>query len=215
MKKYLNYPFNDVIQVKVDRYIFIYGGTNKKWIQDFTLELEKVKRHETTKRADVIIENYQVGKDDPNRVPSFWMGIERKKQNKKHQETVDCEIQEIVKELFCLRRDPQGWFILSKGHNIKLLGHGEPAYQTLVEFQNWKDKVLEKAGFDIAFKEYYEIKAKEISDREPCEVLNVDTYSSNVIGTISCPNPMCGRVMEVSSIHYKCCHRDEPNNLGA
>ncbi|KEH42746.1 putative sieve element occlusion [Medicago truncatula] len=200
--------------VKVDRYIFIYGGTNKKWIQDFTLELEKIKRHETIKRADVIIENYQVGKDDPNRVPSFWMGIERKKQNKKHQETVDCKIQEIVKDLFCLRRDPQGWIILSKGHSIKLLGHGEPAYQTLVEFQNWKDKVLEKEGFDIAFKEYYQMKAKEISGREPCEVLNVDTYSSNVIGTISCPNPMCGRVMEVSSIHYKCCHRDEPNNLG-
>jgi len=203
-----------VIQVKWDRYVFIYGGTNNKWIQEFTLELQKIKRHETIKRADVIIDNYQVGKDDPNRALSFWMGIDRKKQNKKHQEAVDCKIQEIVKILLCLKRDPQGWIILSKGQNIKLLGHGEPAYQTLVQFQNWKDKVLEKEGFDIAFKEYYEIKAKEISGREQCETVNVDTYSSNVIGTISCPNPMCGRVMEVSSVHYKCCHRDEPNNHG-
>ncbi|CAL5208251.1 unnamed protein product [Lathyrus oleraceus] len=202
------------LQVKGDRYIFIYGGTNNKWIQDFTLELEKIKRHETLKRADVIIENYQLGKEDPNRVPSFWIGVERKKQNKKHQEALDCEIQDIVKSLFCLKRDPQGWIILSKGQNIKLLGHGEPAYQTLAEFQNWKDRVLEKEGFDMAFKEYYEMKAKELSGRQPCEVVNVDTYSSNVIATIACPNPMCGRVMEVSSVHYKCCHRDEPNNFG-
>ncbi|XP_045808124.1 protein SIEVE ELEMENT OCCLUSION B-like [Trifolium pratense] len=202
------------LQVKEDRYTFIYGGPNNKWIQYFTLELEKIKRHDSIKHADVIIDNYQLGKDDPNRVSSFWIGIERKKQNKKHQEGVDCQIQDIVKRLFCLKRDPQGWIILSKGQNIKLLGHGEPAYQTLLEFQGWKDKVLEKEGFDIAFKEHYEIKAKEISDREPCEVVNDTPYSSNVIATISCPNPMCGRVMEVTSVHYKCCHRDEPNNHG-
>ncbi|XP_027365703.1 protein SIEVE ELEMENT OCCLUSION B-like [Abrus precatorius] len=201
------------LQVREDRYIFIYGGANTKWIQDFTLEMEKIKRNETIKRADVIIDHYQLGKDESNRVPSFWIGVERKKQNKRHQETVDCEIQEIVKSLFCLKRDPQGWVILSKGFNIKLLGHGEPVYQTVAEFQNWKDKVLEKEGFDIAFKEYYEAKVKEISARQPCEIINVDNYTSNVIATITCPNPTCGRVMEVTSVNYKCCHRDAPNGF--
>ena len=198
--------------MKGDRYIFIYGGTNTKWIQDFALELERVKRHENIKRADVIIEHHQLGKDDPNSVPSFWIGIERKRQNKRHQEAVDCEIQDIARSLFCLKRDPQGWAILTKGSNIKLLGHGEPMYQTLAEFQNWKEKVLEKEGFDVAFKEYYDVKVKEISARQPCSYINVDNCTSSVIATITCPNPTCGRVMEVTSVNYKCCHRDEANS---
>ncbi|KAK7344020.1 hypothetical protein VNO77_13219 [Canavalia gladiata] len=202
------------LQVREDRYIFIYGGANKKWIQDFDLEMEKIKRHGSIKNADVIIEHYELGKNEANRVPGFWIGIERKKQNKRHQGGVDCEIQEIVKSLFCLKRDPQGWVILSKGYNIKLLGHGEAVYQTVAEFDNWKEKLLEKEGFDIAFKEYYEIKLKEISARQTCEIVNVDNYSSNVIATITCPNPTCGRVMEVTSINYKCCHRDAQNGFG-
>ncbi|KAK7278466.1 hypothetical protein RJT34_23495 [Clitoria ternatea] len=201
------------LQVKEDSYIFVYGSANTKWIQDFTLEMEKIKRNETIKRADVMIEHYQLGKVEPNRVPGFWIGIERKKQIKKHQEAVDCEIQEIVKSLFCLKRDPQGWVILSKGYNIKLLGHGEPVYKTVAEFQNWKEKVNEKEGFDIAFKEYYEGMVKEISAREPCEFINVDNYNANVIATITCPNPTCGRVMEVTSVNYKCCHRDAQNGF--
>ena len=70
-----------------------------------------------------------------------------------HQEAVDCEIQKIVKCLFCLKRDPQGWAILSKGHNIKHLCHGQAVYQIVAEFQNWKERVFDREGFDIAFKE--------------------------------------------------------------
>jgi len=198
-----------VNQVKENRYIFIYGGSNSAWIQNFTHELSKIKMNESIQRADIIIEYCQLGKgkSEPNNsVPSFWIGVERKKQNKKHQEAVDCEIQKIVKCLFCLKRDPQGWAILSKGHNIKHLCHGQAVYQTVAEFQNWKGKVFEREGFDIAFKEYYDAKEKEISAIQPCEDY---TSTSSVIATITCPNPTCGRVMEVSSVNYKCCHRDD------
>ncbi|KAK7391683.1 hypothetical protein VNO78_20102 [Psophocarpus tetragonolobus] len=198
------------LQVKENRYIFIYGGANNTWVQNFTHELSKIKINETIQRADIIIEHYQLGKGkvEPNNlVPSFWIGVERKKHNKKHQEAVDCEIQKIVKCLFCLKRDPQGWAILSKGHNIKLLCHGQAVYQTVAEFQNWKAKVFEREGFDVAFKEYYDAKEKEISATQPCENY---ISTANVIATITCPNPLCGRVMEVSSVNYKCCHRDDP-----
>ncbi|XP_027365787.1 protein SIEVE ELEMENT OCCLUSION B-like [Abrus precatorius] len=198
------------VQVKGDRYIFIYGGSDKKWIQDFTLAVEKTKRHATISRADAIIDHYQLGRNDPKVVPRFWIEIESKKL-KKHKDALDCEIQEIVKSLLCLKQDPQGWAILTKGSNVKLLGHGEPMYQTLAEFEIWKDKVLQKEGFDIAFKEYYEAKLKEIYDRQPCAYMNVDNNTANVVATITCPNPTCGRVMEVTSVSYKCCHRDAPN----
>lgn len=200
-------------QVQGDRYIFIYGGGDKKWIQDFTLALEKTKRHETILRADAIIEHYHLGKDEPKIVPRFWIEIESKRL-KKHQDGLDCEIQDIVKSLLCLKQDPQGWAILTKGYNVKVLGHGEAMYQTLADFDIWKDKVLQKEGFDIAFREYYETKVKDTKVRQPCEIINVDNnINGNVIATISCPNPTCGRVMEVSSVNYKCCHHDDtPQN---
>ncbi|WJX18827.1 Sieve element occlusion [Trifolium repens] len=202
------------IQVKGDRYIFIYGGGDKKWIQDFTLALEKTKRHETILRADAIIEHYHLGKDDPKIVPRFWIEIESKRL-KKHQDALDCEIQDIVKSLLCLKQDQQGWVILTKGYNVKLLGHGEPMYQTLADFDIWKDKVLQKEGFDIAFKEYYETKVKDTYVKQPCEIINVDNnINGNVIATISCPNPTCGRVMEVTSVNYKCCHHDDATQKG-
>ncbi|XP_045808120.1 protein SIEVE ELEMENT OCCLUSION B-like [Trifolium pratense] len=202
------------IQVKGDRYIFIYGGGDKKWIQDFTMALEKTKRHEAILRADAIIEHYHIGKDDPKIVPRFWIEIESKTL-KKHQDALDCKIQGIVKSLLCLKQDPQGWVILTKGYNVKLLGHGEPMYQTLADFDIWKDKVLQKEGFDIAFKEHYETKIKETYVKQPCAIINVDNnINGNVIATISCPNPTCGREMEVSSVNYKCCHRDHATQNG-
>ncbi|KAG4910975.1 hypothetical protein JHK87_057091 [Glycine soja] len=144
-------PVLQVNQVKENRYIFIYGGANNTWVQNFTHELSKIKMNENIQRADIIIENYELGKGKGelnNSVPSFWIG-------ESHQEAVDCEIQKIVKCLFCLKRDPQGWAILSKGHNIKHLCHGQAVYQIVAEFQNWKERVFDREGFDIAFKEYY------------------------------------------------------------
>ncbi|OIW19786.1 hypothetical protein TanjilG_24432 [Lupinus angustifolius] len=203
------------LKIKEDRYIIIYGGSNNKWIQDFTIELDSFKRDYDIKRAEIIIDHYQLGKDDPKKVPSFWIGVEWNKQNKlRHKEIVDCEIQGIANSLFCLKRDPQGWVILSKGSNIKLLGHGEAMYQTVREFQNWKNNVIDEEGlFDIAFKEYYDTKVKEISILEPCSV-NFDNYASSVIATITCPNPTCARVMEVTSVNCKCYIQDAPNNYG-
>lgn len=200
------------MQVKGDRYIFIYGGADKKWVQDFTMAVEKTKRHETVLRADVMIEHYHLGKDEPKIVPRFWIEIESKRLKKHHQDPLDCEIQDIVKSLLCLKQDPQGWAILTKGYNVKLLGHGEPMYETLKDLEIWKDKVLQKEGFDIAFKEYYDTKLKDMIARQPCEFLNVGNENANVIATITCPNPTCGRVMDVTSVHYKCCHNDAPEN---
>ncbi|XP_020235950.1 protein SIEVE ELEMENT OCCLUSION B [Cajanus cajan] len=193
------------IQVKGDRYIFIYGGSDK-WTQEFTLAVDKIKRHPTIRNADVIIDYYHLGKDDPKIVPRFWIGIEGKRQ-RRHYENLEPEIQEFVKSLLCLKQDIQGWAILTKGSNVKIPGHAQPMYQTVAEFDSWKDKVLVKEGFDIAFQEYYEVKREELPAPQPCAYMNIDNYASNnVLATITCPNASCGRVMEVTSVNYKCCH---------
>ncbi|WVY98507.1 hypothetical protein V8G54_030658 [Vigna mungo] len=195
-------------QVTGDRYIFIYGGADKKWIQDFAVAVEKTKGHAAILNTDTIIDQYELGKDDPRVVPRFWIEIERKRL-KKHKDAVDCEIQKIVRTLLCLKQDQQGWAILTKGSNVRVLGHGEPMRQTLVEFDAWKDKVFQKEGFDVAFDEYYKIKLNEIYARQQCAIVK---NNADVLVTITCPNPTCGRVMEVTSVNYKCCHRDAPNS---
>ncbi|KAK7278465.1 hypothetical protein RJT34_23494 [Clitoria ternatea] len=200
----------NIEDTRKDRYVFIYGGNDSKWIRDFTVAIGKIKKHERIRNVDVMIEHYQLGKENPDKVPYFWIGIDGKKQHK-CKDKVDCEIQEVVKSLLCLKQDPQGWVLLSKGKNIKLLGHGEPMYQAVADFDIWKEKVLEKEGFDVALKEYYDAKLMEISARNPCAIFT-DNYASNILATITCPNPTCGRVMEVTSVNYKCCHRDDPNS---
>lgn len=186
-----NYHMND--QVKGDRYIFS-GAENslRQWI--------KLKGTiYTIRRADAIIDYYHLGKEDPKIVPRFWIGIEGKRQ-KKHSENLDCEIQEIIRSLLCLKQDTQGWAILSKGSNVRILGHGQPMYQTVADFEKWKERVLVKEGFDIAFQEYYDTQ-RDLPAPQPCEFNTLD-----VLATITCPNASCGRVMEVTSVNYKCCH---------
>ncbi|XP_004491932.1 protein SIEVE ELEMENT OCCLUSION B-like [Cicer arietinum] len=197
----------NIEEMKRDSYIFIYGGNDTKWIQDFTTAIGSIKRNQNIKNIDVSIDYYQLGKHNPAKIPYFWIGIDGRKQNKTCQDKVDCEIQEAVKSLLCLKQDPLGWVLLSKGYHVTLLGHGEPMYQTVADFEKWKNNVVEKESFDIAFKEYYSIKLQEISSSVSCAY-----NSSNVLATISCPNPTCGRVMEVTSVNYRCCHRDDPNS---
>ncbi|KAK7243170.1 hypothetical protein RIF29_37958 [Crotalaria pallida] len=201
------------IQVKGDRYIFIYGGNDSKWTQEFKQAVDNIKKdEETIKREDVIIDAYQLGKDDPKKINRFWIGIESKRQTKQFA-NLDKEIQQVVKSLLCLKQDTQGWALLTKGAHLKVLGHGEPMYQTVANFNEWKQNVLVKEGFDIAFKEYYDSKVKDLPGHQPCAYMKIDNYPSNVIGTITCPNAACGRVMEVTSVDYKCCHRDAPDTM--
>ncbi|MED6109770.1 hypothetical protein PIB30_036713 [Stylosanthes scabra] len=201
------------IEPEWEKYTFIYGGS-ESWVQNFTSEVRKLQKNKDIEAADVEIDYRELlgkGSRSMNDVHSFWVSVERKCQkSKQHKDGgLNCEIQEIARNLLCLKRDPQGWVIFTKGRNVKLFAHGEAMYQTLCEFQNWKDKIVVKEGFDIPLKEYYRIKEKEISDRQqPCSSF---TNSSNVIATITCPNPTCGRVMEVTSVNYKCCHRDDSN----
>ncbi|MED6119871.1 hypothetical protein PIB30_015823 [Stylosanthes scabra] len=204
--------------IKGDSFIFIYGGadsSNNKWMQDLTVAIEKMKRHEVIKKADAVIEYYPFGKEDPRIVPRFWIGIENlfaSKILKKHRDPTAEEI----KSLLCLKQDQQGWVLLSKGSNVKLLGPGDPMLATAAEFEIWKDKVLQKAGFDVAFREYYENKLRDSPAQ--CAHMQLANYPADILDPINCPDPLCGRTMEIESVRYKCCHghshKAEPTESG-
>lgn len=194
---------NVVNQIKGDTFIFIYGGTDPKWTNDFSLAVEKIRRHEIIRKADAVIEQYHFGKEDKRIVPRFWIGIESLFANMIQKKHKDPTIDEI-KSLLCLKQDQPGWVLLSKGPNVKLLGRGDQMLATAIDFEIWKEKVLEKAGFDVAFKEYYERKRRDFP--VACANMQLANYPADILDPIYCPDSGCGRSMEIASVSYKCCH---------
>ncbi|RDY07240.1 Protein SIEVE ELEMENT OCCLUSION B, partial [Mucuna pruriens] len=201
--------------MKRDSYIFIYGSTNPKWIQDFTTAVEKLKKNETLNLEETAIESYPLGRDSPKVVPRFWMTIDNllgsRKVTKKGEEQVqDSTTREIQKLLF-LKQDPHGWAILSRGSNVKLLGHGEAMLLTVKDFESWKEKLHQEVSFDVAFKDYYE-KCKAKSVPHKCEHREFANYPTDILAHIPCPNK-CGHEMEVTSVKYMCCHGRETGDI--
>ncbi|TKY50034.1 SIEVE ELEMENT OCCLUSION B protein [Spatholobus suberectus] len=207
----LNPRIKDLIEE--DRYLFIYGGTDSMWIQEFTTAVQTLKRQvETVLQLDITIEPYQLGKEDPKVVPRFWIAIDSllasRKQMKGGEGAQDFATREIKRLLF-LKQDPKGWVILSKGYNVKLLGQGEAMCRAVKEFDIWHGKLHEEVGFDVAFKEYYErIKVKDCPQK--CEHSEIANYPTDILARLPCPNMDCGRSMEVTSVNYRCCHGLEP-----
>ncbi|KAJ1394324.1 Sieve element occlusion, N-terminal [Sesbania bispinosa] len=193
----LNPKIGDLIEE--DCYLFIFGGTDSKWTQEFTTAVETLKRQtETVMQLDMTIEPYPLGKDDPKVVPRFWIAIDSllasRKQMKGGEGVQDFATGEIKRLLF-LKQDPKGWVILSKGSNVKLLGQGEAMYHTVKDFDIWHAKLHQEVSFDVAFKEYYErIKAKDVPKK--CEHSEIANYPSDILARIPCPNMDCGRAME-------------------
>ncbi|XP_047150991.1 protein SIEVE ELEMENT OCCLUSION B-like isoform X2 [Vigna umbellata] len=193
-----------------DCYIFIYGGSDTKWVEEFTTAMDALKRKvESNVDLNMTIESFQLGKEDSKDVPRFWIAIDSlltsRKQVKGGERGNEFATNDIKRLLF-LKQDPKGWAILSKGKNVRLLGHGEAMCRTVKEFDTWHDK-LRPMSFDVAFTEHYRgIKEKDGSKR--CEE-NVICYGhpTDIVERITCPKKDCRRPMEVTSVNFKCCHQ--------
>ncbi|KAL9319601.1 hypothetical protein ACSQ67_011440 [Phaseolus vulgaris] len=198
-----------------DCYIFIYGGSNTKWIEDFTAAVEKLKNNGTFNLVETTIESYKLGSESPKIVPRFWITIDnllasRKRIKKGGEEVKDSTTREIQKLLF-LKQDPNGWAILTKGSHVKLLGHGEAMLITVRDFEGWKAKLDHEVSFDVAFKDYYE-KCKVKTVPKKCEHREFANYPTDILAHLPCPNK-CGHEMEVASVKYQCCHGHETSDI--
>ncbi|RDX72307.1 Protein SIEVE ELEMENT OCCLUSION A, partial [Mucuna pruriens] len=216
----LNPKIGDLIEE--DRYLFIYGGTDAMWIQEFTSAVETLKRQVETASLpmDITIEPYQLGKEDPKVVPRFWIAIDSLLASRKQMankvsgggggEGVQDFATREIKRLLFLKQDPKGWVILSKGYNVKILGQGEAMCRTVKDFGLWHGRLHDEViSFDVAFKDYYErIKVKQCPKR--CEHSEIANYPTDILAHLPCPNMDCGRSMEVTSVNYRCCHGLEP-----
>nr|KYP67676.1 hypothetical protein KK1_024028 [Cajanus cajan] len=208
----LSPPIRELI--KRDSYIFIYGGTNTKWIQEFTTAVEKLKNNEILNLEETTIESYPLGRDNPKIVPRFWITIDNllasRKLGRKRgggEEVQDSTTEEIQK-LLSLKQDPQGWAVLSRGSHVKVLGQGEAMLQTVRDFDSWKEKLQQEISFDVAFKEHYKkCEAKSVPPK--CEDREFANYPADILAHIPCHK--CDHDMKVTSVKYKCCHGRQTN----
>ena len=179
-------------------------------MESFTKAVEAIKIHEYIKKTDATIEHYALGKDDAKIVNLFWDDMESLFQAKLLKKSHDWVLRDIL-EVLCLKHDSNGWAVISKGSNLRLFGRAGPALCTAQKFDTWKDDVLEKVGFDIAFRENYEKKLRE--GPALCAFMQLANFPANILEPISCPDLKCGRLMDIANVSYKCCHGCRPNEL--
>jgi len=196
-------------------YIFIYGGTNTKWVEEFSTAVEKLKNSGTFSLAETTIESYKLGSESPKNVPRFWITIDNmlasRKRTKKGGEEVEDSTTREIKNLLSLKQDPNGWAILTKGSHVKLLGLGEPMLKTVMDFEIWKERLEHEVSFDAAFKDYYDnCEVKSVPKK--CEHREFANYPTDILARLPCPNK-CGHQMGVASVKYKCCHGHETGDI--
>lgn len=189
----------------------MYGATDcdyreEEWLDRFTEEIDKIKMHEATKKADAVVNYYHYGRKDPKTIVEFWRHVENLFDSMRKDRSQDSltAIREVT-QFLCLRKDRSGWVVVSKGSNIKLFCNAKVAFQACKEFEAWKRSLLTEAGLDDAFGKHYR---ERLPDPRDCKHLKLKTCLSDIYGTLECPE--CGRAMEIESVTYVCCHGLKP-----
>ncbi|CAL0299875.1 unnamed protein product [Lupinus luteus] len=81
----------------------------------------------------------------------FWKGVESLFLT--NIDKTSNSVTQEVQKLFSYKNE-SGWALLTHGSTVLLAGHGTTMLKTVSEFDKWK-KFVNKAEFEISFKEYY------------------------------------------------------------
>nr|POF15882.1 hypothetical protein CFP56_17122 [Quercus suber] len=136
--------------IQEGKYIFIYGGFDEEWRNQFAKRVEALAKDHVIQDAKISIVMSCVemgckGKDD--RLQKFLF-------SRTHKNT------------------ESGWVVLSKGSKLVDGGNGTTILKVIEEFNNWRWRVRENAMFEICFKGYH----KEVLHNG--EDWRVSTFSS-------------------------------------
>ncbi|KAL2325103.1 hypothetical protein Fmac_024161 [Flemingia macrophylla] len=180
------------------KYILIYGGKEREWIQQFTKHANAIANDATLKDAKIYIDLFSLEKEEKSLEKRFWSGIESLFVTMVHK-TVDAATQEVQKILSY--KNESGWAFLCKGPAVVESGHGNTMLKTLAEFGSWKEDVIKKS-FEYSFKEFHD-KIEATTHR--CSHLEIHNVVGKLPETIKCPE--CPKAMQIF-ITYKCCHNE-------
>jgi hypothetical protein len=193
----LSFDISLTNQIKDEKYIFLYGGTDIKWMEQFEKKASALANDPFIKET-LSIELFSLGQDNPNILRRFWNKI---------RSLFSCKCDEkitIANKLLSFETE-KGWAILSKGSRVEVIGDADIIMRFLNDFGNWKDKVREK-GFEGCFKEYND---ESLEGNHHCSYIVIPFTSGKIPKKMECPR--CPRYME-SSVKFKCCHGMAMNN---
>ena len=191
-----------LIQIKEKKYIFLYGGQDKEWIQKFPERAKVLADQYLIKQKGISIQWVSVpeseGKVDLVR---FWTNIESLFISKAQGKTQIDEVAQEIQKLLSYKNEKE-WAVLTKGSRVVLVSSGEVILKVVEEFEKWKIKLNEK-DFELAFKDYHDVVFK--GEKHICHHIKIPLNTGKIPETLECSH--CHRIMD-THISYKCCHND-------
>ncbi|XP_019156600.1 PREDICTED: protein SIEVE ELEMENT OCCLUSION B-like [Ipomoea nil] len=208
-----------------EKYIFLYGGNNIKWIREFIFKVREV-----ASKTQMNFELAYIGKnkmirgiinkermsycalDDSFGVWWFWarlrsMFLSRiqylEMTNHLVKEYNNDEILQGLKKLLSNENKNatiEGWVLLSKGSEVVVCGHGSKMLQAINDYEIWKENIDATKSFGQAFKDHHEILSK---DKHSCCTLEYPISLSKIPENERCPE--CSRRMQ-KFLTFTCCH---------
>nr|GMC84928.1 protein SIEVE ELEMENT OCCLUSION B-like [Ipomoea batatas] len=163
--------------IENERYFFLYGGNNIKWVREFTSKVYEVSfktqsninliyvgKNEKV-RASIDEEQMSYLLESPYDAWRFWTRLQSALLSRInylnaancHGDECDDEIAQGFKKLLgyeCKGATMEGWALLSKGQKVVVCGQGAKMLRVINEYENWKENMALKS-FDQAFKDYY------------------------------------------------------------
>lgn len=191
------------IQIKweEEKFVIIYGGKDKAWIQEFTKFATALANDTNIKQAKTSIELLSLESQKPNVVNKFWTKVESLFLTKMNNNDTTDSVKQQVEKLLSYKNET-GWAIVTKGSIVIAVGHGTTVSKTVSEFDKWKEVAIKK-GFEHAFNEHHK---KVAPSFHLCSHLEIHKVAGKIPDFVECPD--CRRRMEVF-ITYKCCHDED------
>ncbi|KAE8007861.1 hypothetical protein FH972_004423 [Carpinus fangiana] len=131
----------------IEKYEFLCGGKDNRWIEQFSEKVNVVAEDPFIKQAYISIELSCIGKGYKQQ--PFW---KRTKTPKKTESNLGN--QEIQKLLLSFKNESR-WAVLTKWSTRVVSDHGMTIMKVLDAFEEWRVNVP-KRGFEICFKEYHD-----------------------------------------------------------
>ncbi|XP_019153915.1 PREDICTED: uncharacterized protein LOC109150458 [Ipomoea nil] len=213
---------NDWIQE--EKYIFLYGGNDIKWVQEFTSKVREI-----GSKTQLHIELVYVGRNkkirgiiDKNRMSNsslqnsqsvwwFWTRLRSMFLSRIYYlDAINCPVKEYnndeilqgFKKLLAYESTNttiEGWALLSKGAKVIVCGHGTKMLRVMNEYQIWEENIAPK-GFGQAFKDHHEM---IFMNMHSCCTLEYPMNLDKIPENETCHE--CSRSMH-KFLTFTCCH---------
>ncbi|XP_019154002.1 PREDICTED: uncharacterized protein LOC109150526 [Ipomoea nil] len=211
--------------IQEEKYIFLYGGNDIKWVQEFTSKVGKV-----GSKTQLNIELVYVGRNkkirgiiDEKRMSHsplhnsasvwwFWTRLRNMFLSRIHYlDVTDCPVKEYnndeilqgLKKLLgyeSTNTTIEGWALLCKGAKVIVCGHGTKMLRVMNEYQIWKENIAPK-GFGQAFKDHHDDMI--FMNRHSCCTLEYPINLDKIPENETCYE--CSRSMH-KFLTFTCCH---------